>query len=61
MKIYENIEQKGDGERLGKWINKCPMEFKIMKHTLEDQRREVCKHLKGKKSIDNDKNNSRLQ
>lgn len=48
MKIYETIEQKGDGERLGKWINKCPMEFKIMKHTLEDQRREVCKHLKGK-------------
>lgn len=28
MKTRENIEQKGDGERLGKWINKCPMEFK---------------------------------
>lgn len=49
MKIRENTEKKGDGERLGKWINKCPIEFNIIKHIVRDQRREVCKYLKGKK------------
>lgn len=28
MKTHENKEQKGDEERLEKWINKYPVEFK---------------------------------
>jgi len=62
MKICENTEQRGDRERLGKWINRCPMEFNIMKHTLSDQRRKVHKHLKGKRKVtDHKHNDSRLQ
>lgn len=49
MRTCENTEQKGDGGRLGKWINKYPTEFNIIKHVVRDQRRAACKYLKGTK------------
>lgn len=34
MRTCEKTEEEGDGGRLGKWINKYPTEFNIIKHVV---------------------------
>lgn len=40
MKTHENKEKKRNEERLEKWINKCPLEFKHYEAHFEGSKKE---------------------